>query len=356
MFLPMTFNIIYTPGSIKYLSCFIWSLLTHTPKSIRFRLISNGCHPKEQSFLARMCRPESRLEFYSIPNKAMLPHGLVLNYLQSKTKEEHFCFMDSDIFATGNFISDIDFQSSKYAGVFSGMPLWVRSDEQIFPSGFCSLTGMFNRTEAGLPLGSTFFAVYRNKILTEIMQSTGIGFQEYHWNEIPLTIQRDLAGLDLEIDTYDTGKVLNLTLLSKSYKLLNVDLPLMCHVGGTSFQVLSDEKPKSFKQKIAATSIGQTFRWMIDPWRHRKSRKGYQHRYVNAPRAEFLLSIDQRMNRRNPVRQYFLTLIKTSVQERSLPPLLVTGDQEIDAKVKGATQQFLRIFGEHKEKMQGIRI
>ncbi len=352
--LPMTLNIIYTPGTVRYLSCFIWSLLKHTREPLRFRLISNGCHPKEQSFLASMCRHESRLEFFSIPNKAMLPHGLVLNYLQSKTREENFCFMDSDIFATGNFISDIDFRS-EYAGIFSGMPVWVRSDEQIFPSGFCSLTGMFNRTEAGLPLGSTFFAVYSNNILTEIIQSTGIGFEEYHWNDIPYTIQRDLAALDLKIDTYDTGKVLNLMLTSRGYKLKNIDLQSICHVGGASFQVFYDEKPKSFKRKMATTSIGQKFQWMIDPWLHLKSRKSYQHRYVNAPKAEFLLNVDQRMNRRNPVRQYFLTLIKAYIQESSLPPLLVTGDEEIDEKVKNATLQFLRVFGDHKEKISEIR-
>lgn len=356
LLLSMTFNIIYTPGTVRYLSCFIWSLLKHTRKPLRFRLISNGCHPKEQSFLASMCRQESRLEFYSIPNKKMLPHGLVLNYLQSKNRKEHFCFMDSDIFATGNFISDIDFRSSEYAGIFSGMPVWVRSDEQIFPPGFCSLTGMFNRNEAGLPLGSTFFAIYSNKILTEIMQSTGIGFEGYHWNEIPFTIQRDLAALDFKIKTYDTGKVLNLMFISREYELKNIDLHSICHVGGSSFQVFYDEQPKSFKRKMATTPIGQKLQWMIDPWLRRKSIKSYQHHYANAPNAEFLLNVDQRMNRRNPVRQYFLKLIKTHVQEGSLPPLLVTGDEETDKKIKNATSQLMGVFGEHKEKIQGIRV
>jgi len=108
--------------------------------------------------------------------------------LQALPLDDHFCFMDSDIFATGDFISEIMPFQSDHDGVFGGMPIWVKAAEEALPAGFRSMTGMFNRTADGLTLGSTFFALYNNRQLTRIMQSTGIGFEEYGWSEIPTDV------------------------------------------------------------------------------------------------------------------------------------------------------------------------
>ncbi len=51
------------------------------------------------------------------------------------------------------------------------------------------MTGTFNRGEKGACLGSTYVAVYDNSSLTSVMQSSGIGFEEYRWSELSLEVQ-----------------------------------------------------------------------------------------------------------------------------------------------------------------------
>ena len=132
--MSLQFNIIYTPGTVQQLSFFVWSLLKWTPAS--FRLVSNGCLLPEQRYLAKLCRQEPRLEFWAIPTKASLSHGQALNYLQALTQEDRFCFMDSDIFAIGDFAAEIVPYQSDHAGIFGGMPIWVKAAEQVLPAGF----------------------------------------------------------------------------------------------------------------------------------------------------------------------------------------------------------------------------
>ncbi len=345
----LTFNIIYTPGSVKHLSFFVWSLLKWTPAC--FRLVSNGCLSSEQRYLAKLCRRESRLEFWSIPTKTSLPHGQALNYLQALTQEDHFCFMDSDIFAIGDFATEILPYQSDHAGIFGGMPIWVKDAEQVFPTGFRSMTGMFNRTADDLPLGSTFFAVYDNQQLTEIMQSSGIGFEEYRWAEIPTSVQKQINDLGLAIDLYDTGKVLNLLLLSNGGKLINLALPSLCHVGGTSFQVSYDQQSKSVKRKIVEMLPSVWLKNAVASWRESRSIASYRERYAGAPGAEFQLNVAQRLSRRNPVRQYFLRLLNGLFQGTPLPPPLVTGDEETDAKAGTVREHLLELFEEHRDKL-----
>jgi hypothetical protein len=313
--LTSIFNIIYTPGTVKHLSFFVWSLLKWTPASFR----------------------------------------LVFNYLQALTRDDHFCFMDSDIFATGDFIAEIMPHLSDHAGIFGGMPIWVKAGEEVFQVGFRFMSGMFNRTTYGLPLGGTFFAIYNNHLLTETMQSTGIGFDEYRWTEIPSRVQGQLNALDLAINTYDTGKLLNLLLLSNDCKLINLDMPSLCHIGGTSFQVFYDHKPKSVKRKIVEMLPGGWLQGIIERRQESRSIAGYRTRYADAPESEFQLITARRMSRRNPVRQYFLRLLNALFQGASPPPPLVTGDEETDAKALKARDHLLILFEEHRDKLGGVR-
>ena len=337
-----------------HLSFFVWSLLKWTPAS--FRLVSNGCLPPEQRYLAKLCRQEPRLEFWAIPTKTSLPHGQTLNYLQALTQEDHFCFMDSDIFATGDFIAEMMPYRSDHAGIFGGMPIWVKAAEEVLPAGFRSLTGMFNCTADGLPLGSTFFAVYNHHRLTDIMQSTGIGFEEYCWAEIPTSVQKQINSLGLAMDSYDTGKVLNLLLLSSGGTLINLELASLCHIGGTSFQVFNDHRPKSIKRKIVEMLPGPWLQCRVARWRESRSIAGYQRGYAGAPEAEFQLNVAQRMSRRNPVRQYFLRLLSTLFQGAPPPPPLVTGDEETDAKAREVRDHLLALFEEHRSELANWRI
>ena len=345
------FNIVYTPGTVRYLSFFVWSLLKWTPVS--FRMVSNGCLPQEQRYLAKLCRQEPRLEFWAIPTKTSLPHGLALNYLQALGRGEFFCFMDSDIFATGDFAAEFEPHLSEQAGIFGGMPIWVKADEEILPAGFQHLTGMFNRTADGLLLGNTFFAIYRNELLTEIMQSSGVGFETYRWAEIPAGAQAQLRSLGMDLASYDTGKVLNLLLLAQGGKLTNLALPSLCHIGGTSFQVFYDQAPKRVKNRLGELLSGWGMGPAVARWRRARAAVFYRAAYTNSPQAEVILNLEQRVDRRDPVRQYFLRLLHVLSQGAPPPPPLVTGDPETDAKALQARAHLLALFAESSEWLKG---
>ncbi len=347
-----TFNIIYTPGTVKQLSFFVWSLLKWT--SATFRLVSNGCLPQEQQYLSKLCHQNSQLEYWSIPTNNILPHGQALNYLQAMTQDQYFCFMDSDIFVTGDFTAEIAEYKTDHAGIFSGMPIWVKSEEEVFPPGFRSMTGMFNRTSEGLPLGSTFFSIYNNQLLTELMQSTGIGFEEYRWSEIPTSVQNRINTLGLAIDIYDTSKVLNLLLLADNKKLINLNLASLCHIGGTSFQVFNNNQ-QNFKRKFIDKLPGEQIQNLIELCLECRAVAIFKKRYANAPEAEFQLNADQRIARRNPVRQYFLELLNALFQGKIPPASLITGDVETDNKIYQAREQLLALFEEHIDKLQSIQ-
>lgn len=342
-------NIIYTPGTVKHLSFFVWSLLKWSDCS--FRLVANGCQPVERRYLQALCAQDERLEFWAMPTKSSLPHGQVLNYLQAMNSSAHFCFMDSDIFATGDFLTEIIPQLVAHAGLFSGMPIWVKKEEEVLPHDFRHMVGTFNRTDKEVCLGSTYVALYDNHMLTEIMQSTGIGFEEYRWHEIPKDVQDKLINLGLEKDSYDTGKVLNLLLLSQGSKLLNLELPNLCHIGGTSFQVHYDTQPLSFKRRILNQLMHTKLGYLLKMLQKRRTIANYQKRYQDAPEAEFHLNTKQRSQQRNPVRQYLLLLINALFQSTPIPPLPTMGDKEVDARLSTAKEQLLLLFEEYKDKL-----
>jgi hypothetical protein len=345
----LTFNIIYTPGSVKFLSFFVWSLLKWT--SVSFRLVSNGCLYQEQRYLADLCRHQSRLEYWAIPTKTCLAHGQALNYLQALTRDECFCFMDSDIFATGDFVADMMLYQHDHVGVFTGMPVWVKSNEELFPLGFRSMTGMFNHTSQGLVLGSTFCAVYNNQRLNQAMQSTGIGFEEYRWQELAANVQHRISGLGLAVNSFDTGKILNLLLLSDGENLINLKLDSICHIGGTSFQVLSDDFPKGFKTKVLEFLPNKWIQGSVNQYKSQRAVALCKEKYLKAPESELELNVSQRLTRRNPARQYYLSLLNSLFMGRKPPSLLVTGDQETDTKLETVTEQLLLMFEEHRVKL-----
>jgi hypothetical protein len=314
--------------------------------------VSNGCLPAERRYLQSLCRQDERLAFWSIPTKSSLPHGQVLNYLQAMSRADYFCFMDSDLFATGDFLADITPKLASHTGIFSGMPIWVKEEEEVLPHAFRHMTGTFNRTDRGVCLGSTYVALYDNHALTDIMQSTGIGFDEYRWHEIPALVQEPLLSLGLHKDSYDTGKVLNLLLLSQGAELLNLDSPALCHIGGTSFQVHYDNQPQSIKGRIVNRLLNSKLGSPLKAVRERRTIASYQKRYQDASEAEFHLNVRQRSQHRNPVRQYLLRLLNALFQDAAVPPPPVTGDEEIDRKLLEAKKQLLLLFEEYRDKLE----
>jgi len=250
--MQLTFNIVYIPGSVRYLRLFALSLLNSADCS--FRLISNGCGPDEARLLRDFCGCSPRMEFLALPYGGMVSHGRALSCLQSQERSAYFCFMDSDILATGQFLNEFVPCVDQYAGVFSCPPVWCTAEDQVLSPTFQRMAGRYNWTESGVCLGSSYFAIYDNRVLTSLFRSTGIDFRRYLWDELSLAQCSELAGMGLKMDLYDTGKVVNLLLLCRGHELVFKESPTLKHVGGISLEIFSGSG--SWLRRYGAAFIG----------------------------------------------------------------------------------------------------
>ena len=237
---PLKFNIIYIAGTVNYLSLFVFSLLKWSNCS--FRLVSNGCHPEEKSLLERICMTSSRLEYLELPGENGMKHGKALALLQSMEEGDYFCFLDSDIFATHDFPGELFKLMEQHVAVFSCSPIWFAAEEQILPDFHPRMPGHFNKADNDVCLGTTYFAIYENKTLTEFLQRTGLHFDKYNWEDIPAQYQKRLEQMDLKKQIYDTAKVLNLVMQTEGNQIIVHDTTALCHIGGISAVYASDNK------------------------------------------------------------------------------------------------------------------
>lgn len=324
--MSLTFHIVYVPGSVAYLLPFVATLLRWS--DCRFRLVANGCTPAETVLLQARCAAEPRLELLVIPTNRPLTHHDALNYLQARCQEPYFCFMDSDILAVGPFMDAITPHVATHAGVFAGAPLWMRPGDGVFHSSYDVICGEHDRTAAGLPLGGTFFAIYDNRVLTEFISTTGIGFEMRGWPQLPDSlrlwcVERGLAGPH---HFYDTGKALNLGLLQQGHALAVLDSPHLYHLGGLSF--------------IAKRAWYDEQNGLLGPWGafYRTARAAYvglRRRLKNEPvNRSRKLPFGRRRRIYGP---YFTALLAAAADGRTPPPLPAEDDPGVRARAANAT-------------------
>ncbi len=207
----ITFNILFVSGTVRSLSPFIVSVLdASTDCSVR--LVSNGCTADEDQILASMASADHRLSFYKIQTKRALDHGVVLSMLQKNETSPVFAFMDSDIFATGDFLHEFNWSPADSAAVFSCPPAWSNAELEQLPEGYGILSGVYSQMHDGFDVGSSFFAMYDNDLLTRCMSETGLSFKPYMWNELPPELQSEMTAAGKRMAFYDTGKLLNIVL------------------------------------------------------------------------------------------------------------------------------------------------
>ncbi len=188
----LQFNIIFTPHTVACLAPFIESLLHWS--DCRYRIVANACLPAEKSLLRELCSGSARLEYLDGPREIMVDHGSMLNWLHERTDSPWFCFMDSDILATAPFAAEL-IAYLEHCDVFSsGHPLWYAPEDIVLPPAFRRLHGIHFGTSDGITLGSTYFAVYDNRILSAAMAATGIDFRTRRWEQVPERHRAALAG------------------------------------------------------------------------------------------------------------------------------------------------------------------
>ena len=339
----MTFHIIYTPNTPKYLKHFTKSLLEHSP--YHFRLVSNGCSPKERAILKKTANQDKRLSYYCFPTNQMQIHGKVLTHLQAKCEEEYFCFMDSDIFATAalpNFEEII--KKKRLTGLFSGMPLWVKKTEYVFKLNFKGMLGTFNQMEDGICIGSTYFAIYKKEDLDQIIQHYGVCFDECGRLNLPIDIQKKLQKMNYYQTSFDTGKIINLFLNKHGFNLKNIKIPELCHIGGTSYEATNQSRRIGKKQKLIKFLLTTPLKPFLLKRLEIRKGKYFDNRFKRVSQEEYQINYNQRVLHRNYTRQHFLKLFLALAENQPIPMLPKFEEEEIRQNIEQAHKSYIEIF------------
>ena len=254
----LTFHLIYTPHTVALLSRFLPTLLNES--DCMFRLIANGCTDQEITHLRNLCQNNDRLEFLALPTARPLWHGPALNYLQAINDTAYFCFMDSDIFATGPFLPRLTAELAQADACFSCAPIGCTDNDALLTDDDPLVQGILNRTSTGLCLGSTYLAIYAQPALRHFIRTTGIGFEPRYWAEIPAAYQEILLRLGLQRAWHDTGKVLNLLLYEQGQRLAWCEIPTLRHLGGIS---LSDWYPRQRPRTIIKAFLQRAIKHLL---------------------------------------------------------------------------------------------
>ncbi len=332
MSVALTFHIVYVPGSVHHLLPFVTTLLRWS--DCCFRLVANGCTPAEIELMQACCTTDDRLTCVQLPTDRPWVHHVALNYLQSHCEEAFFCFIDSDILAGGPFMASILPHLAGHAGVFAGAPLWMRPADRIFRPDMDVLCGEHDRTAAGLLLGSTFFAIYDNRALTDFIRTTGIGFEMRGFSQLPPALQawcveRGLAG---PRHFYDTGKTLNLGLLQADHTLAVLDSPHLLHLGGLSFIA----KRNWYDAQKGLSGIRGAFYRTV-----RAAKVGLRRRLKDEP-----VNRSRRLpfGRRRRIYGPYFTALLAAVADGRTPPLLPAEDDAgVRRRAEAATEQILAL-------------
>jgi len=332
------FNIVCTPGAAQYAPLFALSLRKWSDCS--FRLVANGCSPAETRLLRKFCTKTPRFEFFALPVKTMIPHGQALSYLQSRERSDTFCFIDSDILATGEFLAKLAPRLGQYAGVFSGSPVWLEDEEKVIPAAFQEMAGRYSRTDENICLGSSYFAMYDNRALTQTIQATGICLNRYEWADIPTRYQDQLVQMGLRKGGYDTAKLLNLLLLDQGERLLFLESPTLQHVGGIS-TVATDYSSLAFQVRVFLSQLSVFKRVpMPSPWR----------KSMRVPTAE-LLAMRQVRQKKIKTCRYVDKLLRALFGERLLPAALNFDDPQTSERIERLTAHIITLYEEFREQL-----
>lgn len=334
--MTLTFNIIYTPGTVPFLSPLISTLLQHC--DYNFRLVANGCLLPEQKWLQHLCAKNLRLDYLRYPSSTMVDHGEVLNHLQAMTTDPYFCFMDSDICATDRLHDDVQRDMLNGRSVFSASPIWMTFDQGVLPDDFQMISGVHHSTESGVCLGSTYFAIYHNDSVTACRQETGIGFQTYNTSEIPALAKRRLEAHGwLKSGGYDTAKVLNLLLNANGHDLHYSDNDSIVHIGGFSFLSGATES----RTRIAR-SFPRPIRRLLTTAQNISHRRAAWRDLGSLARHEKQAIVNRRLKQRDPVRRYFRELLTAIACGHQRPEAPSIGIKEIDDRIAGATELIVK--------------
>lgn len=263
----LVFNVVFTPGTFRYLAPFTSSLLANS--SARFRLVANGCPADEvhamQAFAARNA---GRVGVHVASSTEMLKHGAALEETYASHDDgRFFCFIDSDVMALRPFADELLSLLARFSVVTTGDIAWA--DDRVLPPGSRDLAGRHAVGHDGFMYGSSYVALYSRPALESVRTRWGITFPATPDDRLPEPVRARLTALGRHFTLYDTAKALNILLQGDGSTLHHFDHPGLLHLGGIS-QYLSHPAPTGTagpdpRPWFAQTPSGRR-RWEFAEW------------------------------------------------------------------------------------------
>lgn len=225
----LVWNVIFTPGTFRYLRRLPASLAEHT--TARFRFVANGCTAEEQRSLAAAAT--AQIDVTVLPGTGVRTHGEALTSLFDHFDDGgYFCFVDSDVLARGPWVPFLLAALGDRVAVTSGDVAWT--DDTVLPPGAEDLPGRHAIGADGFVYGSSFLALYRRGAVTHARERYGVTFEPYAHDRLDPRARGAIESLGRAFRLYDTAKVLNLLLRADGGEMTHVAHPALRHLGGIS--------------------------------------------------------------------------------------------------------------------------
>jgi hypothetical protein len=316
----ITFNVLFTPGSVSRLLPFALSLLQGS--GVRVRVVANGCGADEVDLMRTATRVDERVSHHVLPQRNPIEHGQALNHLFEVFDEPYFAIADSDVIAEGDFMDSLQ-PITPPTAVFSAAPIWAADAEAVVPAGSRFLSGRHRVLHDGTPIGGSYLAVYERAALEPLWRQAPRGFDVHFRYMLPRRIRTSLSERGWGFRMFDSCRLVNLLLLVNGYRLENRTVPELHHLGGYSLREIE--------------SSGAGLHNLIGLLRSRDDR--WAQRIIDAASlrlyARFRRDPDRpaMRQRRHIVLSYFDVALDAILAGRPPPPAPRTDSAEVDRRV-----------------------
>lgn len=310
---PERVNIVYVGGTVDLLLPCLDSILEFTDWPLR--LVANGCSRDEREAIdAVRDRVGDRVEVRVESIERVLSHGAVLDRLVDIEESPYFCFVDSDILATG----PTDFWSlvpdDNGVSFCSCLPIWQDRASATIPESFDIIGGEYVSTDRGDELGCTYAATYHTADLRRIMSDWSLSFRAMQWDDVPLRTQKLLERHGQPRLVYDTGKVINLVLaLEGRRSVVYRPTPSLLHIGSMSTRPFTPVNRLGHLAKMRAPVVYQAWARLV--------------RGLGADEAK---RIARAHKRKHEASDFYKALIEGSASAASAPAWLKAQPETLD--------------------------
>jgi hypothetical protein len=318
----ITFNVVFTPGSLARMLPFAFSLLQGT--GVRIRVVGNGCSTEEIDLLREAADVDGRISHYVLPSAHPVEHGLALNHLFVAFPEPYFAIADSDVVASGDFMASLWPLAPGQAAVFAAPPVWVADDEAVTPPNWWFLGGRHRVLSDGTPSGATYVAIYERAAIEPLWRDAPRGFALHYRYVLPRRVRASLSARGWDYRLLDTCRLVNLQLLLEGFTIENRSVPELHHVGGFSTREFEGSR-------MMLRNLLRTVRANDDQWLQRVTDKVLRRFYVRRSRRDPRW---RRVNeRRHAVRSYVDAVLDAIIADEPAPTALRTDSPEVDRRV-----------------------